>query len=155
MARVHFVKKARKDNPAVKAGQSYYWWKHRYGSKQYSATYPKASQTTSSPFLSEVYAIQEELAVIADPKDLEGLLDRISESRDQCEDSLYNMPDHLQDSSESGQLLQARIDSLDSWYSELDGIDTEIDEELSEEDREKRLAEILEEIQSVECPVEE
>jgi len=30
MPRVHFVKKARKDNSAAKAGESYYWWKFRY-----------------------------------------------------------------------------------------------------------------------------
>lgn len=31
MARLHFVKSARKDNPSaeVKKGESYYWWKFR------------------------------------------------------------------------------------------------------------------------------
>lgn len=155
MPRVHHVKKARKDNPAVKAGEPYYWWKPRYGSKRCSATYPKPSQVVSSAFLSEVYAIQEELQEITDPQELDELAERVSQLRDECEDSLYNMPDHLQDTSESGQLLQARVDALESWHDELDHMDTEIDEELTGGDRDDRIEEIINEIQSIDCPVEE
>ena len=38
MPRVHHVKSARKDNPVAKKGESYYWWKFRYGGKRYSKT---------------------------------------------------------------------------------------------------------------------
>lgn len=155
MPRVHFVKKARKDNRAVKAGESYYWWKPQYGGKRYSATYPKPSQVVSSPFLAEIYSIQEGLVEIVDPEALEGFLERISESREQCEESLYNMPQHLQDTSESGQLLQTRIDSLESWREELEQIDIAIDEELTGENRDDKIKEILSEITSVECLVTE
>ncbi len=53
MARAHFVKKARKDNPAagIKAGDSYYWWKFRRGGKHYSKTAPRPSQLTQSEYL--------------------------------------------------------------------------------------------------------
>ena len=43
MPRVNYVKKARKNNPAVKRGESYFWWKFRYGGKQYSKTRPRQS----------------------------------------------------------------------------------------------------------------
>ncbi|KPK66575.1 MAG: hypothetical protein AMS21_02115 [Gemmatimonas sp. SG8_38_2] len=59
MPRVHHVKKAQKDNSVAKKGESYYWWKFRYGGKQYSKTYPRASQLTQSDKLSRVYSAQE------------------------------------------------------------------------------------------------
>jgi len=30
MARAHFVKKARKDNPVALKGESYWWWELRF-----------------------------------------------------------------------------------------------------------------------------
>lgn len=138
MARAHFVKKARKDNPAVLKGESYYWWKFRYGPKHYSKTRPTASQLTNSPFLSTLYALQDAIAVLEDPEELESILDEISELRDECEGSLDNMPDHLRDTSDSGVILQERIDALDGWHQELEIID--IEEENA-----------LEQIKSCEC----
>lgn len=61
MPKVHFVKRARKDNPAVKAGESYYWWKNRHGPKRYSVEYPRPSQLVSSSKLAEYLATQEEV----------------------------------------------------------------------------------------------
>lgn len=57
------------------------------------------------------------------------------------------MSDNLQNS-QTAELLQSRVDSLQEWYDNLDGIDTDIEEGLSDEDKEKRYQEILEEIQS-------
>jgi len=54
MARANFVKKARKDNSVVKKGESYYWWKFAYGSKQYSKEAPSRSQLTQSGFKMQV-----------------------------------------------------------------------------------------------------
>lgn len=59
MPKIHFVKKARKDNPAVKAGAPYYWWKPRYGRKRYSATRPRPSQLVSSGKLATFLEQQE------------------------------------------------------------------------------------------------
>jgi len=61
MARVHFVKKARKDNPVCKAGESYYWWKNRHGPKHFSKTQPRQSQTIASPKLSAITAAGERI----------------------------------------------------------------------------------------------
>ena len=73
MPKVHHVKKARKDNRAVKKGESYYWWKFAYSSKRYSKTYPKASQLTQSDKLSRYYEAQEtvdDLNALAHPLDI-------------------------------------------------------------------------------------
>ena len=150
MAQAHFVQKARKDNPAVKAGESYYWWKFRYGFKHYSATRPKQSQLTNSPFLSEMYAISEDLADMQSPTDeIEGLLDRIDALREQAENSLYAMPEQLQDG-DTGWLLQERIDAMEAWRNDLESIDMEVKEGLSDEKHDDRLIEIFDEISGVE-----
>lgn len=150
MPRVTFVKKARKDNPVVKAGESYYWWKFRYGGKRYSTTRPKPSQLTQSPFLSEMYSIQEGMAMITTPEDeLEDYMSRIDELYDMSEESLNNMPEQLQEG-DTGIMLQERMDAMEQWKQDLESIDLEIDEELSDEEKEARLEEILEEIMDCE-----
>lgn len=59
MPRVHHVKKARKDNPVCKRGESYYWWKFRQGGKRYSITPPKRSQLTTSGHLAAIYDAED------------------------------------------------------------------------------------------------
>ncbi len=59
MPRVTHVKKARKDNPVCKAGESYYWWKFRYGGKRYSLTRPRPSQLTQSAYFGGLRALCE------------------------------------------------------------------------------------------------
>ena len=66
---------------------------------------------------------------------------------DECEESLENMPESLRETSASGETLQERIDALGEWIDELDGIDTDIDEDLKGEDREERHQEIINEIE--------
>ena len=158
MPRVHFVKKARKDYPAfgIKKGDSYYWWKFRYGGIYKSKTQPRPSQLTQSEFLSTIYAIVEEIqdVTIDDFNSIEELKEFIEEKAEEIrtlgeeqEDKLNNMPEGLQDG-EIGCLLQDRADACYEMADELENI--EIDEELSEEEREERLQEILDEIQNVE-----
>jgi len=62
MARAHFVKKARKDNPVCKAGESYWWWQFAYGPKQYSKEKPQPSQLTQSEFLGQMYELNDEIS---------------------------------------------------------------------------------------------
>lgn len=61
MASVTFVKKAMKDYPdhGIKKGESYYWWKFRFGGKHYSRTPPRQSQLTQSEFWGTVWGTQE------------------------------------------------------------------------------------------------
>lgn len=154
MAKAHFVKKARKDNPAVKKGQSYWWWKFRNGSKQYSAVQPKLSQLTQSEFLSQWYCIEETL--IADIMEV----DRIRNTEDavwhlqtsvdnaiedleillcEQEEKRGNMPDHLQDS-DTGTLLEERAYACSDWIDALGSVDFNCS-----------IAEIVDEIEQT-CP---
>ncbi len=145
MARAHFVKKARKDNPAVKAGESYWWWQFAYRDRQYSKTQPKQSQLTQSSFLSELYSIQGDIELIVNPENLPEIMDRIDELRDECENSLENMPEQLQETSDSGIMLDERITALGDWHTELDGIDIDPGD-LKDEDLTEWLEETLDEI---------
>ena len=157
--KVHFVKKARKDYPeaGIKKGESYYWWKPRYGGIKRSKTYPSRQELTQSEFLCRVYDIEDELSSIEidiegknkeeieqEIRDtLESIISEIEELRDECEDKLYNMPEQLQDTSEAGILLQERIDALEDWISELEAIDISIEDN---DDIQERVEEILDEI---------
>lgn len=144
MAQAHFVKKARKDNSAVKKGESYYWWAHmvggRGGPKHYSAEKPTRSQLTQSAFKSTLYAIQDGAnAQTPDCEELEdardGLKDELDGLKDETEGSLENMPDGLKEG-DSGQTLQTRIDSLESAIDELDGVDCSFEPDETSEDSE-------------------
>jgi hypothetical protein len=157
MARATFVKKARKDNKTegIKKGESYYWWQFAFSPKQFSKTPPTRSQLTRSAFNSTLFAIEdgmgERFKDLTTSEAIQNALDElkleIEELRDETQGSLDNMPQQLQDA-DSGQLLQERIDGLESWISELDSIDTDIDEELTEEEKKTRAEEIIEEIQN-------
>lgn len=146
MPRVHHVKKARKDHPqyGIKKGESYYWWKFRFGGKQVSKTHPKRSQLTQSSFLSQLWDIEdgisERFVGLDSSEDIElakeELLENIEELKDECQESLNNMPYHLQDTSDAGTTLQERIDGLDGWVDELNSID------MNNEDLESLIEEI-------------
>jgi len=169
MPKVNYVKKARKDNPVCKKGESYYWWKFRFGSKHYSLTPPRQSQLTQSDFLSTIYGIQENIEdlTIEDnfEEAIEGIKSELEELQSQCEESRDNMPEQLQDSG-SGEMLQNRYDSIDEMISELESIDLEVEDfskelekeedeteeefnERVEQETESKKEEILSEIQEV------
>lgn len=155
MPRVHTVKKARKNYPDydIKKGDTYYWWKFRYGGKVKSKTYPKRAQLTRSGFKQTIYGIEDRIAEISadDPSDLESDIEDIKgelESlKEECESSLENMPENLQESSESGMMLQERIDGLDEAIGELENFEfdfdeTEAREEIVEELKEEKASEL-------------
>lgn len=128
MPRVHYVKKARKDNPAVKAGEPYYWWKFRYGGKRYSKTRPLPSQLTQSEYLSTGYSLQECLptmfCVFEDlENDRDEVVGQLEQLRDMSQESLDNMPQELQDSSDTGMLLQERVDNMESLISRVQDVE--------------------------------
>jgi hypothetical protein len=156
MTRSHFVKKSAKEvkldsGEVLPKGSQYYWWKFNFGSMHKSKTAPTASQLTNSPYEQELISIQEDIEALTteDIGNLEEITGRIESLRDDCQDKLDNMPEGLQESSSSGQLLQERIDSLEAWSSDLENIDTEVDEqtvrdEVTEEQTEQVESEVRE-----------
>lgn len=156
MATAHFVKPARKDNEVAKKGESYYWWKFRFGGKHYSKTPPRPSQLTQSEFLSTIYDLQERIEAIGGTDlesakgERESIVDELRTLADEQEEKRGNMPESLQDS-ESGQLLQERYDDVNSMADDLEGVDLDLEKENdeSDEDFDTRVQEALDEAADV------
>lgn len=129
MPRVTFVKAARKDNPVAKKGESYYWWKFRYGGKRYSKTRPRPSQLTQSAYFGTIYGIQETIedTELESYEDFEALVETVREEveslRDETQSSLDNMAEYNLEYSPTGEMLQERVDALEMIDSEIDCID--------------------------------
>lgn len=153
MPRVTTVKAARKDIPhaGIKKGETYYWWKFRFGGKQYSKTYPKRSQLTRSSYLATLYDLSDTIGKmheqVYDADSLDSfksdVISTLEDLKSDCENNLENMPDSLRESSASGELLQERIDNLDNAISEFEDFDTDWDDEPTDEDlREEAINEL-------------
>lgn len=98
MPKVNFVRKAQKDNAVAKRGESYYWWKFRYGPKQMSKTRPKPSDLTQSQYLKVIYACQERFQYIDDPTQLdpnENTAEEICNAMDHAADECESIADDL------------------------------------------------------------
>lgn len=98
--------------------------------------------------MSQLYALEEKIEEFScdNKDDFESFRDEvkgeIEELRDECQGSLDNMPEGLQQG-DTGQLLQERIDAMDSWADEIGGLECDYDEDdlrvevLDEEDMEE------------------
>ncbi len=136
MARAHFVAKARKDNPVAMKGESYWWWKFRFGPKRYSKEPPKRWMLTQSNFYSQLWQLEDSYETeVSNAKDLQEIddlihqmIDDLEALMDECQESLDNMPEALQEASMSGEILQERIEGLESWVSELQSIELDMEE---------------------------
>lgn len=149
MPRVTHVKAARKANPVAQVGESYYWWKFRFGGKRFSKTYPKRSQLTQSEYFGTLYDIDDQRAAIsidvseydvegttfeallADAKSdaqamLEEVQSAINDLAEECTERRDNMPDALQ-YSPTGELLEERSEACEAVSQEIDSAVSEID----------------------------
>lgn len=165
MARLHYVKKARKDNKAagIKKGDSYWWWKFNYGAKQCSKTHPPRSALTRLAFKGTLWDTEDSLTKEfedfrtsdADPEDLKSSLesaaDEIVQLGEEQGSNRENMPEQLQDSG-SGELLQSRADACkeladalrslaDAWDDEPDDDEPDKDADESTEKYQERMNE--------------
>lgn len=104
----------------------------------------KSYEVTTSEYVRAVGRLVEDWSenyMISDGT-TEEIANALEEIKDVCEESLENMPEQLQDGSDAGQLLQERIDELESAIYELESCGDWNDflsrgyDELSEEDRE-------------------
>lgn len=155
MARANFVKKALKDNPVAKKGESYWWWQPFRGAKRFSKERPKPSQLASNEDDSDALAIGEEIEGFTlegyhVAKDLETARDewveRIRAVAENVDEKFNNLPDGLQQA-ETGQQLEEKASNLNEWADELEGVD--IDDEAPAED----LEDIVAALQEHGCPL--
>lgn len=138
MARVHFVKKALKDNPVCKAGESYFWWKPmvggRGGAKRYSKERPTRAQLTQSEFLGQAYDLADAgIPGACNAEDLREIASQIRDLGQEQQDKLDNMPDSLQQG-DTGQMIQERIDGCDEWATEVDSQADDLPDEPEDND---------------------
>jgi hypothetical protein len=130
------------DTIFIAKGESYYWWQFQNSPKQYSKTRPRASQLTQSGYLSTLYGIAEQIEDFSadSAEELIEFVDNIKtdleELRDTTQESLDNMPENLQ-YSPTAELLQERVDALETAIDEFDGLDLDYDE--TDEDELKEL----------------
>ncbi len=145
MARLNHVKKARggekpkkcyRCQTPIKAGDEYYWFANRMGRMSVRKDYcknhrPRASEMTTSDKLSQLYAAQEEFGdgnfeTLEDMAEALRSAASVAESvKDEYQDGLDNMPDGLRDADPNG--VQDKIDSCETWASELESAADEIE----------------------------
>jgi hypothetical protein len=137
----------KKDQIMINVGESYWWWQFPHSPIYYSKTRPKRSQLTRSEFYSWLFDMEDDTIGAFElpediedykPEDLEATRDEwvgeIESQKEELESRLDNMPDGLRDSS----VLNERIEGLDSWIGDLEGVDIDWDdEELKKEATEK------------------
>jgi len=153
MTQLHYVKKSRKEQKdtvtgeTIPVGSSYYWWQFAFSPKNISKERPKPQRLTRSDYEITVMDIQDAI----DGLTIDNLEDEVSiivsnidDLKEECEEKLSNMPEQLQDG-DVGQLLQERIDTLEDWSSNIQGVDISVDDD--EEDVEQRLQDIIGELQ--------
>lgn len=154
MTTLHHVKKARKAIPSagIKKGDSYYWWKFAYGSKQVSKERPRRSRLTQSVFYASLYDIEDDIADLKPDDGLKDAVDSIIQSiRDLAEEQdekRSNMPDALQES-DTGTMLEERKEACEAAADELEAIDIDIEDKSSDETEEEYFQGKIDEVQSV------
>lgn len=156
MARVFTAKKSKagkkinckRCNAKIKPGDNYYFYTRRFSrSKRARGTKfthcmnckPRHSDLSSSP-MAEIYDAQEDAHRAIDMADngpdmmsaIEDLKAAAEDVKERAEESLENMPEGLRENSDSGQTLQERIDALEEYISELEGVDVSNIEEPEE-----------------------
>jgi len=148
MPRVHFVKAARKDNPAVKKGESYYHWKFRYGGKHYSRTRPKPSQLTQSDKLSRIYEAQEMLSEVCFPTEvgdmdrdqLVAMMDTVRSAYEDAAEAFREVSEEYNESADNkeeyfpgtGDEIREKADACEEAASEADDAASEWDSAIND-----------------------
>ncbi len=126
MPRVYHVKKARKDNPVVSAGEPYFWWKHAFGRKQFSRTRPRYSQLCqgkNAGFYAALENLEDMSAAATDADTLnaakEECAEMLGDVRDEYQEGWDNLPENFQYGSK-GEEIQEAIDAIEELISELE-----------------------------------
>lgn len=152
MGKIQHIMKSRKENKCGKCralipvGSSYYKGIINFNPSiiRCEKCGLKNYEVTTSDYIREVGAIVEDWQESFEVQDgvWEEISSNLEEIMNDCSERLENMPEHLQEESEAGQLLQERIDGLESAMDELgncsmDDFLQEAYEELTEEEQEQ------------------
>lgn len=143
LAKVTYVRAARKDNSVAKKGESYYHWKSGFrGTTRYSKTMPRPSQRESNEDTADVYAVQEEIEdfKLEDGMNAQELIEyrdtwvsTLNEIADRVEEKYNNLPEGLQQS-DTGSQLEEKAERIREYADQLENVDdpTDADEEYED-----------------------
>lgn len=141
MARVTFVKKARKDYPysEIKRGDSYYWWKFRFGGKIRSKTRPARSRLTQSAFYGTLMDLEDGMdleSIEGIKSSLESAAEEVRSLGEEQTEKMTEMEQYFPNSCPVMEQLQERSDECESLADEMeslmDGGFDELDDLISE-----------------------
>lgn len=134
MAKIQKVNKCRKEQKCGKCGKTievgspYYYAEPAFRAKivRCASCGLKPYETSSSEYIQTIGALQDNWSneYDIDESTPDSIISTLEELKDTAEDSLYNMPEQLQES-DSGMILQDRIDALGSAIDELQSIDVD------------------------------
>lgn len=132
---------ARKDYPTfgIKKGDKHFHWKLMTGprsSREFrQLAPPKPSQLTSSEFLGNLYAIEEQIADATQdeslPDTIRELGENLRELGTEQRDKYDNMPEGLQQGS-TGCMLEERADNCESYADSLDEVADQLQSDIEE-----------------------
>lgn len=131
LRRLDRTQPANKDDKIMIAkGEPYYWWAFMNGGKHFSKDKPRRSQLTQSNFFSQLWDIEDRIAEfhVENKDDFEEFRDEIRDElenlKDETQSSLDNIPEQLQ-SAPTGEMMQERIDALENWIFDIEGVECE------------------------------
>lgn len=132
MGTVTVIKKARKEHKCskcgriIEAGSLYYRGELNFSKPiiRCDACKLESWEVTTSDYIRSAGALMYHWKDNFDDMEsaADDIVDELETIRDELEDKLYNMPESLQDS-DTGMLIQERIDNVDEAISELENID--------------------------------
>lgn len=117
----------------ITAGESYHFWKFRYGSRQVRCAkhYPKQSELTQSK-LSTVYAAVEDaseaIALATGLEEVAEAVHRVGESAREVADEYREAAENFGGQGENAE----RADELEGWADELESWEPDVDEDIDD-----------------------
>jgi hypothetical protein len=157
MPRVNRVEKCRKSpgkcgkcGDTIAVGSPYVFWAFMVGGRGgpkiircgKPVCQPKGSELTQSEYMGTILRLQEDTVFDGTNVDditqqRDELVEELTNLRDETQGKLDNMPEGLQQGS-SGETLQERIDNLEGYISDLEGVDiSEFEDEEPEDEKKK------------------
>lgn len=154
MAKLHFVRKARKSYKrwGIRKGQSYWFW-YKMGAGRFSGKIcstsrpPRSAYLTSSPYTGAMMDLEDRFNGI-DPEEgalevssvLEDLASEVRDLGSECGDKVDGMSSAFPNGCPTLELLQARVDACEALARALDDAAGVLDGESTREDVEAALA---------------
>lgn len=157
MAKLHFVKKARKTyrGTGVKKGDSYYFFKHRRGPIVRSKNRPpRSSYVTTSPFLGELMDMEDNLTGSIDSGKFAEASDRLREMAQECEEKASNMEATFPNGCPTIDQMKERMDFCENLATELADISADIDGVHLGDDSDEEMTDIRDRIANLDWSCE-